>query len=366
MLGAIFLFATPADAVDVGTDLEVDSIFFSTEEFIAGEHIRIYARVQNHGTEDVIAYVAFRRGPIAIGNSQLVSVRAGGLPDEVFVDFEVPREQFNIAAVVHPDSTPDTNTANNEKLTTIFIPVLDDDRDQIPNERDNCPGIANADQGNIDGDGPGNACDPDDDNDGLTDAQEAVTGTNPAAADSDGDGAADATDAFPTDSSRTKRVAPAPAPKPTFTPPSPVVAAPTQNTETVSAPEALVQETVSARENTTIAAATASLVPAASRRERVEAATRKAGPSEKALPGFWSFKNPLVAWTFWVLVGAAAVSLWLERAIGGKYKKMILTDELAPVVQKMVAAKPKRKTVKKRRPVKKPAVAPPIDEPPAV
>jgi hypothetical protein len=34
---------------------------------------------------------------------------------------------------------------------------------------DNCPGVANADQTNTDGDGLGNACDPDDDNDGIED-----------------------------------------------------------------------------------------------------------------------------------------------------------------------------------------------------
>lgn len=39
-------------------------------------------------------------------------------------------------------------------------PDDDDDRDQIPNGRDNCPNINNQDQGDVDGDGIGNGCDP--------------------------------------------------------------------------------------------------------------------------------------------------------------------------------------------------------------
>lgn len=360
-----FLFIPLARAVEVTTDLEVDSIFFSTEEFVAGDHIRIYARVENHGLEDVIAYVVFRRGPMAIGNSQLVSVRAGGLADEVFVDFEVPRDEFNIAAVVHPDSMPDTNTVNNEKLTAIFTPTIDDDRDRVADERDNCPMISNTDQENADGDASGDACDPDDDNDGLTDAQEAVAGTDSTESDSDNDGTPDAADAFPTDGSRARRVARAPELKSTLTLPA---TASTQDTETIIAPEKLTPETVSATASGASTSISSPRVPPASVRERTAVGTRVAADREEALPGFWSFRNPLVAWIFWILVATGVISLTLERMIGGKYKKMILDDESPRVAQKVTAAKSKRKIPKKKRPVKKlPArvpQAPAIDEPP--
>lgn len=72
---------------------------------------------------------------------------------------------------------------------------------------DNCPLIANADQANSDGepihgatlqdwsnpaaDSLGDACDPDLDNDGISNADEAAGGTNPRARDSDGDTWAD-------------------------------------------------------------------------------------------------------------------------------------------------------------------------------
>jgi len=44
---------------------------------------------------------------------------------------------------------------------------------------DNCPLVANADQLDTDGDLMGNACDPDDDNDGYPDTLEAAYGTDP-------------------------------------------------------------------------------------------------------------------------------------------------------------------------------------------
>jgi|APSaa5957512535_1039671.scaffolds.fasta_scaffold151213_1 hypothetical protein len=50
-----------------------------------------------------------------------------------------------------------------------FVDELDtdDDGDGVPTERDNCPDIANRDQGDLDDDGFGDACDSDADGDGF-------------------------------------------------------------------------------------------------------------------------------------------------------------------------------------------------------
>lgn len=67
----------------------------------------------------------------------------------------------------------------------------DGDGDTIVDLCDNCPGVSNVSQLDTDGDSGGDACDPDDDGDGLLDTEEAAAGTNPLNQDTDGDGLTD-------------------------------------------------------------------------------------------------------------------------------------------------------------------------------
>ena len=71
-------------------------------------------------------------------------------------------------------------------------PETDQDNDGIDDAFDNCPSIANEQQINTDDDTLGDACDLDDDNDGMPDTYEISAGLNPlindAAIDSDNDG----------------------------------------------------------------------------------------------------------------------------------------------------------------------------------
>ncbi|MDP6945413.1 MAG: thrombospondin type 3 repeat-containing protein [Myxococcota bacterium] len=97
----------------------------------------------------------------------------------------------DVGADAVPDTGPDTPD--------------DGDDDGVADEEDNCPALANADQGDADDDGLGDACDDDIDGDGLdngddddidgdgmTNEEEAEHGTDPTTVDSDGDTYSDA------------------------------------------------------------------------------------------------------------------------------------------------------------------------------
>lgn len=71
----------------------------------------------------------------------------------------------------------------------------DGDEDEHPDASDNCPDVYNPDQKDSDGDGRGDACDEDDDNDGIPDDEEECT--HPLDSDSDADGIMDGVDNCP-------------------------------------------------------------------------------------------------------------------------------------------------------------------------
>lgn len=175
----VFLLSTvasiPLSFVHAGTvDLELvpGNISFSKSTLIEGDTVRIYARVRNVGDTDATASVVFFEGGAILGQSQVVSLRAGGSPDDVFVDFIVPSGTFNIRAVLQGSTPQDTNSDNDGAITPLYSPIADADRDGVVDGADNCVDAANADQLDTDGDGKGNACDTDDDNDGVLDVND--------------------------------------------------------------------------------------------------------------------------------------------------------------------------------------------------
>jgi hypothetical protein len=87
--------------------------------------------------------------------------------------------------------------AGTTEVRSLAILPLDSDGDGRADATDNCPSAANPGQENLDGDGQGDACDGDQDGDGLSDAAESAIGTNPRSANSDGDALTDGADVCP-------------------------------------------------------------------------------------------------------------------------------------------------------------------------
>jgi PKD repeat protein len=203
-----FFLLTPSlvlavtDGPDIG--IKASDIYFSEKVLVSGETIRLYATLQNKGNTDISGYIVFFQGDISVGSSQVVTLVSDGLDEQVWVDFTVPQNPFNIRAEIRGTDPQDVNPDNDLALTPLFTPIQDDDGDGVANEDDNCPDNKNANQKDYDGDGLGDVCDPDDDNDGLSDEIEAELGTDATSKDSDGDGVNDTDDAFPLDSSRSK------------------------------------------------------------------------------------------------------------------------------------------------------------------
>lgn len=322
----------PVSAAPLKYDLAVDHVTFSEEKLIAGTNVRLYARVQNLGTTDVKGYVSFYQGPSLIGESQVVSVRANGFADEVFIDFVVPDHQFNIRAVLQGIDR-DENTSNDETLTTVITPLLDTDRDGVTDDKDVCPALFNTDQTDHDGDTRGDACDDDDDNDGVSDAREISAGTNPFAVDSDGDGASDATDAFPTDASRTAVPPPPPPPAPQKQAPLPL--------STENNAQAVVEEIVPSAESSVSAPTTSA--PRVNTSPTPASTITTPPPQKKREPtfservayndtlGFFEANNPRV-WAAISTLGLLALASFVFERVGGARRSGLPQEPESPLL----------------------------------
>ncbi len=140
-----------------------------------GKVVRIYTTVRNQGDIDLIGTVKFFVDGAQIATDQPVSVKAGSIPDEVFINWTAIAGSHKVAAQIFPSEAEGDNPANNYVEQNFFV---DADTDL---------------------DGTGNSIDIDDDNDGLNDVDEESLGTNPRKSDTDGDGVGDKSDVFPLD-----------------------------------------------------------------------------------------------------------------------------------------------------------------------
>ena len=88
-------------------------------------------------------------------------------------------DAFPLDATETADSDNDGVGDNSDAFPDDATESVDSDSDSVGDNADNCPSLSNTDQLNTDGDAEGDACDSDDDNDGFSDDQEELDGTNP-------------------------------------------------------------------------------------------------------------------------------------------------------------------------------------------
>ncbi len=175
VLGLAFLFYAKDSLAKTDLSITATDITFSREESLPGDKVRVFARVFNSGDIDVYGFVVFLKNGKEIADPQPISVKANTY-DDVFVDWLAESGTHNIQAKIIGANPKDENQVNDVASRENYFVDSDTDGDKI-----------------------GNTKDPDDDNDGLSDAEEIALGTNTLNPDSDGDKARDSIDPFPLD-----------------------------------------------------------------------------------------------------------------------------------------------------------------------
>ena len=155
--------------------LNVSDISFSKDNPIAGEKIRIFARVFNLGDQDVYGFVIFSINGKEVNSPQPISVKVGTY-DDVFIDWIFEKGDYDLGVKIASTYPADENYENDAVAQEDYF--IDSDSD---------------------GDGVGDASDDDKDNDGLNEKEELVLGTDVLNYDTDGDSISDKEDKFPLD-----------------------------------------------------------------------------------------------------------------------------------------------------------------------
>ncbi len=198
ILLSAFFFPSLVFAAGGDLALPLENLKFSTNTFLEGKNIRIYATVESKSEGDLRGVVKFFDGKEQIRGDQPVSVLAGR-DDSVFVDWTAEAGDHTLKALLVPFENDDDDPNNNytEKTITVFS---DTDRDGVPNkddpddDNDATPDTADAfplnknESLDTDGDSLGNNKDDDDDNDGVKDIDDALPLNTNESIDTDKDG----------------------------------------------------------------------------------------------------------------------------------------------------------------------------------
>ena len=180
-----------------GDNVTTIASFKLTLDAVALEALTVAYETSDGTAQSPSDYTSVTGGTITIEKGQLTT------QINIPIISDTTPESNEIFSLKLLSVTPNTHgvisTTNQMAQVTLIDDDPDADSDTVEDSRDNCPSSANTNQANADTDGKGNACDTDDDNDGLTDAEEATRGTDPLKSDTDGDSVDDLKDELPLD-----------------------------------------------------------------------------------------------------------------------------------------------------------------------
>ena len=154
------------------------NIWYSKTPFFAEEKIRVYTIIFNGSSYDLEGTVEFldeaNDSPKVIGKSDF-SISGGGRVRDIWIDWKASEGKHIITARI---VKPSISLADGTKQIAV-IENVETGKSEVAIDLD------------TDGDRIGNMTDTDDDNDGVSDNDEAKNGTNPLKSDSNGNGISD-------------------------------------------------------------------------------------------------------------------------------------------------------------------------------
>ena len=162
--------------VSVDVSLNFADFSLSSGTIVEGQPVRVYASAKSNASIDTYGWITFYADGQTMGPAQPISIVRGN-SDSVFIDWTPSYGGYvDISAVVTLDGIQDSDPSNNSVYKNDIFVDFD-----------------------TDGDNFGNQNDIDDDNDGLTDEEEAQAGTDHLDHDTDDDGLNDSKDPAPLD-----------------------------------------------------------------------------------------------------------------------------------------------------------------------